>query len=229
MRPGHPAGRGLPRRSGGPMTPGGSRPGCGELGERLGRPALTGDARRIDALAAAAGRRPGRRRGRGPAPPWPRTAPRRCARSWPAACWCWAGSSGAARPAGNPATPCARAHELATRDGPPAAADPRSSGSCRAWPPARSGAELTATERRVADLIAAGATNRDAAAALFVSVRTVETHVASIYRKLGVRTRAELARRARSSVVLRIPRPCRPSRARRISVRAADLLRAPDP
>jgi DNA-binding NarL/FixJ family response regulator len=60
---------------------------------------------------------------------------------------------------------------------------------------ARSGAELTATERRVADLIAAGATNRDAAAALFVSVRTIETHVASIYRKLDVRTRAELARR----------------------------------
>ena len=59
----------------------------------------------------------------------------------------------------------------------------------------RAGAELTATERRVAGLIAAGATNRDAAAALFVSVRTVETHVASIYRKLGVRTRAELARR----------------------------------
>jgi DNA-binding NarL/FixJ family response regulator len=60
---------------------------------------------------------------------------------------------------------------------------------------ARSGTELTATERRVAELIAGGATNRDAAAALFVSVRTVETHVASIYRKLGVRTRAELARR----------------------------------
>ncbi len=55
--------------------------------------------------------------------------------------------------------------------------------------------KLTATERRVADLIAAGATNRDAAAALFVSVRTVETHVASVYRKLGVRNRAELAHR----------------------------------
>ena len=59
---------------------------------------------------------------------------------------------------------------------------------------ARAGNELTAAERRVADLVAAGASNRDAAAALFVSVRTVETHVASIYRKLGVRTRAELAR-----------------------------------
>jgi DNA-binding NarL/FixJ family response regulator len=59
----------------------------------------------------------------------------------------------------------------------------------------RSGTDLTATERRVAELIAEGATNRDAAATLFVSVRTVETHVASIYRKLGVRTRAELVRR----------------------------------
>jgi ATP/maltotriose-dependent transcriptional regulator MalT len=61
--------------------------------------------------------------------------------------------------------------------------------------PARSGHKLTVTEQGVAELIANGATNRDAAAALFVSVRTVETHVASIYRKLGVRTRAELARR----------------------------------
>ena len=65
--------------------------------------------------------------------------------------------------------------------------------------PTRSGGELTATEQRVADLIAAGATNRDAAAELFVSVRTVETHVASIYRKLGVRTRAELARKLPAS------------------------------
>lgn len=60
---------------------------------------------------------------------------------------------------------------------------------------ARSGTDLTAAERRVAELVAAGATNRDAAAELFVSVRTVEAHVASIYRKLGVRTRAQLARR----------------------------------
>ncbi len=59
---------------------------------------------------------------------------------------------------------------------------------------ARSGTELTAAERRVADQMADGATNREAAAALFVSVRTVETHVASIYRKLGVRTRSELIR-----------------------------------
>ena len=60
---------------------------------------------------------------------------------------------------------------------------------------ARAGNELTATEQRVAELIAGGATNREAAAELFISVRTVETHVAAIYRKLGVRTRAELARK----------------------------------
>jgi DNA-binding CsgD family transcriptional regulator len=63
---------------------------------------------------------------------------------------------------------------------------------------ARAGSGLTPAEQRVADLIASGATNREAAAALFVSVRTVETHVASVYRKLGVRTRVELARRLSS-------------------------------
>jgi DNA-binding CsgD family transcriptional regulator len=59
---------------------------------------------------------------------------------------------------------------------------------------ARSGGELTDAERRVADQIAAGATSQEAATALFISVRTVETHVASIYRKLGVRGRSELRR-----------------------------------
>jgi DNA-binding CsgD family transcriptional regulator len=60
--------------------------------------------------------------------------------------------------------------------------------------PARSGDHLTSAEQRVADQIAAGATSQEAAAALFISVRTVDTHVASIYRKLGVRTRSELRR-----------------------------------
>ena len=56
------------------------------------------------------------------------------------------------------------------------------------------GDTLTATEQRVAELIGSGASNRGAADALFISVRTVETHVAAIYRKLGVRSRAELAK-----------------------------------
>jgi DNA-binding CsgD family transcriptional regulator len=59
---------------------------------------------------------------------------------------------------------------------------------------ARPDGDLTAAEQRVADQIAGGATSREAAAALFVSVRTVETHVSAIYRKLGIRTRPELRR-----------------------------------
>jgi DNA-binding CsgD family transcriptional regulator len=66
---------------------------------------------------------------------------------------------------------------------------------------ARSPAGLTDAEQRVADQIASGATSREAAAELFISVRTIDTHVAAIYRKLGVRTRTELRRTlsARSS------------------------------
>jgi predicted ATPase/DNA-binding CsgD family transcriptional regulator len=52
---------------------------------------------------------------------------------------------------------------------------------------------LTRAERRVADLVCQGLTNREAAAELVVSVRTVDTHVANILRKLGVRSRVELA------------------------------------
>jgi DNA-binding CsgD family transcriptional regulator len=55
-------------------------------------------------------------------------------------------------------------------------------------------AELTAHELRVAQLVAQGLTNREAAAALFVSAKTVEHHLRSVFRKLGVKRRAELAR-----------------------------------
>lgn len=54
--------------------------------------------------------------------------------------------------------------------------------------------ELTASERRVAELTAAGKTNREVAAELFVTVHTVEKALTRVYRKLGVRSRAELAR-----------------------------------
>jgi DNA-binding CsgD family transcriptional regulator len=40
--------------------------------------------------------------------------------------------------------------------------------------------------------VAGGATNREAAAALFVSPKTVEFHLAHIYRKLGIRKRTQL-------------------------------------
>jgi DNA-binding NarL/FixJ family response regulator len=54
--------------------------------------------------------------------------------------------------------------------------------------------ELTPSEQRVAELAASGMTNRDVAAALFISPKTVEANLARIYRKLGIRTRAELGR-----------------------------------
>jgi DNA-binding CsgD family transcriptional regulator len=53
--------------------------------------------------------------------------------------------------------------------------------------------DLTAQELEVAALVARGSTNREAAAALFLSPKTVESHLSRIYRKLGVRSRTELA------------------------------------
>ena len=53
--------------------------------------------------------------------------------------------------------------------------------------------ELTAHEVQVAVIVAGGASNREAAAALFLSTKTIEFHLARIYRKLGVHTRTELA------------------------------------
>jgi len=54
-------------------------------------------------------------------------------------------------------------------------------------------AALTASERRVAERAAAGETNRDIAQALFVTPKTVEVHLSNAYRKLGIRSRRELA------------------------------------
>ena len=53
--------------------------------------------------------------------------------------------------------------------------------------------DLTATELRVAELVAAGRTNKEAAAQLFVSVRAIESTLTKAYAKLGVRSRTELA------------------------------------
>ena len=58
---------------------------------------------------------------------------------------------------------------------------------------APSSLDLTPTEARVAELVAAGSTNREVADALFVSVHTVEANLKRIYRKLGIRSRTELA------------------------------------
>jgi DNA-binding CsgD family transcriptional regulator len=52
--------------------------------------------------------------------------------------------------------------------------------------------ELTETERRVAELAAAGLTNREVAQRLFLAVKTVEANLARVYRKLAITSRAEL-------------------------------------
>jgi DNA-binding CsgD family transcriptional regulator len=58
---------------------------------------------------------------------------------------------------------------------------------------ALSGAEsLTPSERRVAELIAGGLSNREAAQSLFVTEKTIETHLSHVYRKLGIHSRAQL-------------------------------------
>ena len=53
---------------------------------------------------------------------------------------------------------------------------------------------LTATERRIAELVASGHTNPEIAGILYISIKTVEANLTRIYRKLGVRSRVDLAR-----------------------------------
>jgi DNA-binding CsgD family transcriptional regulator len=70
----------------------------------------------------------------------------------------------------------------------------RASGeTLRAREPGSAIDELTPQELQVATLAAAGLSNREAAARLFLSVKTIEAHLHRAYRKLGVSSRAELA------------------------------------
>ncbi len=54
---------------------------------------------------------------------------------------------------------------------------------------------LTEGERRIAELVATGKSNKEVAAALFLSVNTIEDALKRVYRKLGVHSRTELSRR----------------------------------
>lgn len=66
----------------------------------------------------------------------------------------------------------------------------------------RASAALSPQQLEVARWVVAGLTYRDIAARLFLSPRTVESHVSAIYRRLGVRNRAELAARAQQDPTL---------------------------
>jgi DNA-binding NarL/FixJ family response regulator len=62
-----------------------------------------------------------------------------------------------------------------------------------ATPAIAGGEQLTPREHDLINLVAAGANNKDIAARLFISVATVKTHLTSIFRKLGISTRLQLA------------------------------------
>ncbi len=61
---------------------------------------------------------------------------------------------------------------------------------------APSGPPLSGREREVLAIVARGATNREIAGALYLSPHTVKEHTSALYRKLGVRNRAEAVQRA---------------------------------
>jgi DNA-binding NarL/FixJ family response regulator len=69
-----------------------------------------------------------------------------------------------------------------------------------AGPPAPTEAfpQLTAREREILELLATGRSNQQIAAALFLSPKTIEHHLSGIYKKLGVRSRTQLAARLAS-------------------------------
>jgi len=71
-------------------------------------------------------------------------------------------------------------------------------------------ADLTDTQRMVAELVMEGLTNRGAGAQLFLSPHTVDFHLRQIYRKLGVRSRVELARLAGPPRAKVLPGPAAP-------------------
>jgi DNA-binding CsgD family transcriptional regulator len=69
----------------------------------------------------------------------------------------------------------------------------RASGAALRLPAGTHTRQLTPQELQVALVVAKGATNKEAAAALFLSPKTIDFHLGHVYRKLGIRSRVELA------------------------------------
>jgi class 3 adenylate cyclase len=59
---------------------------------------------------------------------------------------------------------------------------------------------LTPAQRRVAELVASGMSNPEVARTLYMSLRTVETHLTKVYRELGIRSRAQLPEKLATQV-----------------------------
>ncbi|MCP2260038.1 regulatory protein, luxR family [Streptoalloteichus tenebrarius] len=88
----------------------------------------------------------------------------------------------------------ARQAREALRDARPGAAGPATSAVPRREASGEGWDLLSDTERRIADLVGQGLTNRQVAARVFLSPHTVNYHLRQIFRKLDVRSRVELAR-----------------------------------
>jgi DNA-binding CsgD family transcriptional regulator len=165
-----------------------------EAGTRMNRPTLVGDAHRIDALAAAAnGDLAAAAQAAQAAVAAHEQSPLRPVLARSLLVLGRIERQRGDRPASRAAL--RRSRDLALVIGhQPLLASIKKESPRAALSPAQAGNALTEAERRVADQISRGATSREAAAALFLSVRTVDGHVASICRKLGVRSRSELRR-----------------------------------
>ena len=98
------------------------------------------------------------------------------------------------------------ARTMFERLGAPTWAQQASSELARVGPRRRAPDELTATELRVAGLAATGMTNREVAQVTYMSAKTVEAHLASVYRKLGIRSRAQLGARVAALGLTGAPR-----------------------
>jgi DNA-binding CsgD family transcriptional regulator len=84
-------------------------------------------------------------------------------------------------------------HEATSPASPPAPARAATRRPVAGW------AGLTESERRVVDLVAAGATNREAARQLYLSPHTVGTHIRHAFEKLGINSRVQLANMMRDN------------------------------
>jgi DNA-binding NarL/FixJ family response regulator len=69
-------------------------------------------------------------------------------------------------------------------------------------------AELSSREREIAELATDGMTNREIAASLHLSVKTVETHLRNVFAKLGVSSRLEVARSVERHRGVAAQQPC---------------------